>query len=402
LQTPGFNFGQTAAGGGLAKTASTPLFGGPTAFGAATTPSLFGASTGGAFSFSGAQQPQSTPSLFGAASAPAAGGFSFGGAPSGGAFGATGSPPLAFGGGGGFFGQPQQQQQQQQQNQLAPLFGAAGVAQAPDLSAIRELESIKDSFIAGIAGGPSNPRYRFQYLFLNVVEDPGQRIKPADVDELAWREALQKAGGPDNPEKLWPVLAKGFGDLLARRVAQEEALKEQTSRMEALTAAIATLASRQETLFRDRLEGIRKRHTSLAHQLLRLFRRIDALEGRFAGALGHRVSGLRGTVKALSDQLTVLEAEVAPAHAMSAGGGLRSKVEPLAAVARLQLGGGALGGSSISEVETAVDPAALQSLHDILSQCSAALGIEGDVVHRLARDVAVLELKTLGEDAIMS
>lgn len=395
MQAPGFGFGQTAAGGGLAKTASTPLFGGPTAFGAATTPSLFGASTGGAFSFSGAQQPQSTPSLFGAATAPAAGGFSFGGIPSGGAFG---------GGGGGFFGQPQQQQQQQQQqNQLAPLFGAAGVAQAPDLSAIRELESIKDSFISGTAGGPSNTRYRFQYLFLNVVEDPRQRIKPADVDELAWREALQRAGGPDNPDKLWPILAKGFRDLLARRAAQEEALKEQTSRVESLTAAIATLASRQETLLRDRLEGIRKRHTSLAHQLLRLLRRIDALEGRFAGALGHRVSGLRGTVKALSDQLMVLEGELAPAHAMSAGGvgGLRSKIEPLAAVARLRFGGGALGGSSISEVETAVDPAALQSLHDILSQCSAALGKLGDVVHRLARDVAVLELKTLGEDAIM-
>ena len=38
----------------------------------------------------------------------------------------------------------------------------------------------------------------------------------AGVDELQWREALQRAGGADNPDHLWPVLAQGFKDLLGR------------------------------------------------------------------------------------------------------------------------------------------------------------------------------------------
>lgn len=51
---------------------------------------------------------------------------------------------------------------------------------------------------------------------LNVVDNPAARVKPAAVDELQWRAALQRAGGPDNPDHLWPVLAQGFKDLLAR------------------------------------------------------------------------------------------------------------------------------------------------------------------------------------------
>lgn len=33
---------------------------------------------------------------------------------------------------------------------------------------------------------------RFQYLFLNVVENPAARVKPPNVDELQWREAMQR------------------------------------------------------------------------------------------------------------------------------------------------------------------------------------------------------------------
>ena len=64
--------------------------------------------------------------------------------------------------------------------------------------------------------GVGNPRYRFEHLLLNVVSNPAARVKPGGVDELAWREALQRAGGADNPDQLWPVLAQGFKDLLAR------------------------------------------------------------------------------------------------------------------------------------------------------------------------------------------
>lgn len=133
--------------------ASTPsLFGAqpastPSLFGAASTPSLFGAQPAAAStpSLFGAQ-PASAPSLFGAASTPSL----FGAQPAASApslFGAASAPA------GGLFGQ------------AAPAAAAAlpfaGAApQAPDLSAIRELESIKDSYVPG----PANQRYRFQHL----------------------------------------------------------------------------------------------------------------------------------------------------------------------------------------------------------------------------------------------
>ena len=40
------------------------------------------------------------------------------------------------------------------------------------------------------------------------------------IDELQWREALQRAGGEGNAKHLWPVLALGTRDLLARKQAQ--------------------------------------------------------------------------------------------------------------------------------------------------------------------------------------
>jgi len=153
----------------------------PSLFGAqpASTPSLFGAQPASTPGLFGAQ-PASTPSLFGAQPAPT---------------------PSLFG-------------QQATAVAPAPLAFAGAAPQVPDLSAIRELESIKDSYVPG----PANQRYRFQHLLLNVMENPAARVKPPGVDELQWREALQRAGGPDNPDHLWPVLAQGFKDLVSRWV----------------------------------------------------------------------------------------------------------------------------------------------------------------------------------------
>ena len=272
MQAPGFSFASAAPPTSLPKTASTPLFGltpssAPGAFGAASTPggwhggracpthgrrannvfltspplphthhaaALFGPTTGASapFSFSPAA-PQSQPSLFGAQPAASAAAPSlFGAQP------AAATPTPLLGGGFSPFGAaPQQQQQQQMGLALAqPLaFGAGGAAApqhqqpqaVPDLSAINELEGIRHSYQAGPAPpagsgrhtkGEPHPRFRFQQLLLNVVTDPAQRVKPAGVDELQWREALARAGGPDNADHLWPVLAQGFDDLLARCV----------------------------------------------------------------------------------------------------------------------------------------------------------------------------------------
>ena len=52
----------------------------------------------------------------------------------------------------------------------------------------------------------------------------GQRVRPPQVDALQWRQALHAAGGEHNAQHLWPVLAVGFRDLVARKQAQVSCL----------------------------------------------------------------------------------------------------------------------------------------------------------------------------------
>lgn len=106
--------------------------------------------------------------------------------------------------------------------QQPTLFGAAPTGPAsftapplqPDFSAVRELVAVRDAFV------PDSERFRFQSLFLNVVPNPAARVKPSGVDDLRWREALQRCGGADNADSLWPVAARGFEDLVSRKDAQ--------------------------------------------------------------------------------------------------------------------------------------------------------------------------------------
>jgi hypothetical protein len=74
------------------------------------------------------------------------------------------------------------------------------------------------------------------------------------VDDLRWREALQRAGGADNPDHLWPVQASGFSDLLARKGAQDEAMAQHAQRLDALVDAARQLARKQETA--QAMEGL--------------------------------------------------------------------------------------------------------------------------------------------------
>lgn len=67
---------------------------------------------------------------------------------------------------------------------------------------------------------PASPSYRFNHLFLNRVDNPASRVRPAGVDELRWRQALAAAGGADNAQHLWPVQAQGFKDLVLRMQAR--------------------------------------------------------------------------------------------------------------------------------------------------------------------------------------
>uniref|UniRef100_A0A1D1ZZ15 Nucleoporin Nup54 alpha-helical domain-containing protein n=1 Tax=Auxenochlorella protothecoides TaxID=3075 RepID=A0A1D1ZZ15_AUXPR len=363
----GFSFGFGAASTPAAATGtgatSAPLFGagGGGTFGASSTPSLFGASS--TPSLFGAS---STPSLFGASSTPSL----FGASSTPSLFGAGAPPPTAFGGAPAgtlsLFGAGAQQQQQQQQ--AVPYA-------TPDLGAVRELEALRDAFL------PGTPRSRFQHLFLNVVEDPAARVRPTGVDELAWRAALRAAGGPDNPDRLWPVVAAGGRELVARRAAQDAALAEHVARLDALRAVLSSVAGRARGVVEEGLEGARGAHLAQSRALLRVARSVDALEGRFAAATGQgpAPAAAGAGLDALAARLGEAEAALAPVP-----GGLAARLAEAGAAA-------ALAGPAQGAPPPALDDDALADVYGLLSQQTAALAGVQAVLRRAERDLEVLE-----------
>lgn len=97
-----------------------------------------------------------------------------------------------------FFGQPHQQQ-------ATNVFGAPGQAQLPGLvdpSGLTQDDAVRSLTRLASAYNPASQDYRFQTLFVSVVERPEQRVKPPScVDENRWRAALAAVKGPNNPQK---------------------------------------------------------------------------------------------------------------------------------------------------------------------------------------------------------
>lgn len=112
---------------------------------------------------------------------------------------------------------------------------------------------------------------------------------------------------------------------------------------------------------------------------------VDALEGRFAHAMGYRSTSARDALQSLAKQLATVEAAIAPGTTS----GLQGKVEALLSAARLGAGTGA--GRPLAELEGSIDPASLHSAFSVLSEYSEALGKMQAVLRRSQRDVAVLE-----------
>ena len=52
-----------------------------------------------------------------------------------------------------------------------------------------------------------------------VHKDIAFSVSPG-VGDLDWREATARAGGANNPNRLWPVAVSGFDELLKRKNAQ--------------------------------------------------------------------------------------------------------------------------------------------------------------------------------------
>ena len=87
---------------------------------------------------------------------------------------------------------------------------------------------------------------------------------------------MRRAGGVENNDRLWPVQAQGFKGLLARKAAQDEAIKEHSERLQALQQAVASLAARHEAVLRSQFESVKKRHAQLCQQLLHILRYVSS------------------------------------------------------------------------------------------------------------------------------
>ena len=112
---------------------------------------------------------------------------------------------------------------------------------------------------------------------------------------------------------------------------------------------------------------------------------MDALEGRYAHAMGYRSSSVRATLQSLSHQLSSIESSVAPGST----GGLQSKIDALVAAARLRAGAAA--GPPLVEMESGIDPSSLHSAYAILSEYAEALSKMHAVLRRNQREMAVLD-----------
>lgn len=83
----------------------------------------------------------------------------------------------------------------------------------------------RDVGLYGQPGVMSHPKAGHRNVLCTLKRGMGawsvsDRTCAPGVDELKWREALQKAGGANNASRLWPVQALGPKDLLARKEAQ--------------------------------------------------------------------------------------------------------------------------------------------------------------------------------------
>ncbi len=288
---------------------------------------------------------------------------------------------------------PSQQQQQnsfafgsQQQNTTTfQGMNPTQNAQLPDDSAIRELQSIKESYVAG----PNNSRFKFQYLFLNVVKDPARRVKPNDIDELQWREAMRRAGGPDNAQNLWPVPYNGFNGLLERKSAQNDAIKEHKDRLEVLQKSVAALANRHETIVRVQMDAIKARHQELSRNLLKTLRYIDALEARFSRAVGYDKSTPKIVLQKLSEELRQMESLIAANSAQ----GLLGRVDSVASAARVQVGSAHGAGQANGRAD--IDAESLGQAFNIMKDYSDAIAKMDGAIHRNARDIQILMEQTI-------
>jgi len=400
----GFNFGAPA------QSAAPSTTGGSTfGFGFTQAPSTsfgFGSSQPAtqSFGFGATGATQQTGVLGGSTSAfgapaPASTGFGFGSAatttttltPS--PTGATTTSPFSF----SPVGAPAPQQG------TAPTPVQPSALQFLDSGALSELASVEKAYRCEA----TNPHYKLRGLFLNVVNDPHGKVLPPGVDQRQLREAFLSAGGVQNPDSLWPVLALGFKDLQKRAQAQETHSSEHAERLARLTGLLTRLRQRQESDVRRRIEAIQAVQARHVHSLLRAFRYLDALEGAASsgGAGGRgRSSAQAQELRDRARELEHLVGSMTQGMMSSLSGGsasyygrghrnegnLLSRAEAISTLARAKARSVGKESSRLADLDGEWDDATLQQLYAaIQGQISATQKVQ-DVLAKDERDLAII------------
>ena len=331
-------------------TQQSGLFGGKTPGSSGTSGGLFGSQPqssgglsqnqpqqGGLFGSQSQQgsstigsQPQKGAGLFG--SQPQQGASLFGSQPQQGA-GSLGSQPQQ----GGLFGsQPQQSGLFGSQPQQGSLFGQPAKPAAQPTSAPQATPAVQDKKfgaplhtqlerIASSWDTSNLSTCQFQYYLYNRAPDAQSLsqlcVRRPDavgpMHDALWNKALQENPEPD---RLYPVLAVGFGDLQIRSNAQVTEAARQTNKAAELTKKLAELRQKHDLANVVRAQSAMMMQTRIRQRLLSLTKdagvMIPALRGQSLTASEDAVkAALENCDAQLNGALPNYASSTTPVHA---------------------------------------------------------------------------------------
>lgn len=260
--------------------------------------------------------------------------------------------------------------QQQLTTQMAP------VAPLPFSLAERDIQAIVDAY----KDEPGNPKHAFKCLLFSVM-DPQLRVKPAEVSDIMWAEAMGKLEGMDsaNRERLWPQLAKGFKDLSSRLKLQDEVIVSDGERLRMTQSNVKMLQRHFQADTLPRIERLRQKEQGLQRHLLRMMRIVEALEGK-----GCRLPLMKGEVE-LAEKLAGIIRQL-----KGSGADLSRRVQNLRTVARVQAN---VYSGSISVYlpgSTKIQEQSLSDMQEVLQQQTEAIARLGNVLKRDIRDMEII------------
>ena len=158
-----------------------------------------------------------------------------------------------------------------QQRHIASQPPANGTTLEP----VKELQDVMNSY------NPQHPDYRFKAFFYNIAQDPRQKVKIQNIDERTWHELLDKVGGEENENGLWPCRVDGFDGLYQREQGQEEELKSQEAFVNAYNQCIRQINSWKEGSYEVRRTQCERQREEHAHRVLRVMRKLESFRAAY-------------------------------------------------------------------------------------------------------------------------